>query len=115
MEMYETTAPGSDTETRRQGSAVAFFLLTFALSWAVWVPMALLKIDHPLYKLGTFGPTVAGLLLTGVIQGRRGLRALWRRLLIWRVSVFWYLFSFLLGGKERRWWGVMLDVFGYFV
>ena len=70
-----------------------FFLLTFALSWAVWVPMAVLRIDHPLYKLGTFGPTVAALLLTGVIQGRRGLRALGKRLLIWRVGVFWYLFS----------------------
>jgi len=57
--------------------------------------MTLLEIDYPLYKLGTFGPTVAGPLLTGVIQGRRGLRALWRWLIIWRVSIFWYLFSFL--------------------
>jgi len=95
MRMRDKREPRSRHVPQRQGSVVSFFLLTFALSWAVWVPMALLEIDHPLYKLGTFGPTVAGLLLTGVVQGRRGLRALWRRLLIWRVSVFWYLFSFL--------------------
>jgi len=71
-----------------------FFVLTFALSWAVWVPMAVLRIDHPLYKLGTFGPTVAALLLTGITQGRRGLSALGKRLLNWRVSILWYLFSF---------------------
>lgn len=77
------------------GRAATFFLLTFALSWAVWVPLALLQVDHPLYRLGTFGPTAAGLLLTGLMEGRDGWRRLGRRLLIWRVSVFWYLFSFL--------------------
>jgi hypothetical protein len=73
---------------------IAFFVLTYAISWAVWVPLAVAQIDHPLYKVGTFGPTLAALLLTGLISGRTGLRKLLRRLLIWRVSIFWYLFSF---------------------
>lgn len=72
----------------------AFFGLTFALSWAVWVPMMVLKIDHPIYKLGTFGPVIVALLLTAICEGREGVRSLAQRLLVWRVSVFWYLFSF---------------------
>jgi membrane protease YdiL (CAAX protease family) len=69
--------------------------LTFGLSWGVWVPLALLEIDHPVYKLGTFGPTIVALVLTGVQEGRQGLQELWKRLQVWRVSWFWYLFSVL--------------------
>ena len=61
----------------------------------VWVPLAVAKIDHPLYKMGAFGPTVAALILTAIIGGRSGLKHLLRRLLIWRVHIFWVLFSFL--------------------
>ena len=75
--------------------AWVFFGLTFAVSWAVWVPMAVLQIEHPLYKLGTFGPAIVALALTAAREGRSGLRALGERLLVWRVSIFWYLFSFL--------------------
>ena len=70
----------------KRRSTLAFFLLTFGLSWAVWAPMMLLQVDHPIYKLGTFGPTLAALLLTLINGGRAGLRALLKRLLIWRVS-----------------------------
>ena len=79
----------------KQRSTLVFFLLTFGLSWAVWAPMMLLQVDHPIYKLGTFGPMLAALLLTLINGGKAGIRALLKRLLIWRVSVGWYLFSFL--------------------
>jgi membrane protease YdiL (CAAX protease family) len=45
--------------------------------------------------VGTFGPTLVALLLTGLSKGRNGLRELLSRLFVWRVSIFWYLFSFL--------------------
>ena len=79
---------------RDQGT-LPFFLLTFALSWLVWVPMALTGVDHPVYKVGTFGPTVAALLLVWFGQGRAGLRAVGRRLTSWRVGLAWYGFAFL--------------------
>ena len=75
--------------------ALAFFAVTFAVSWAVWIPLALLRIERPLYKVGTFGPTIAALALTVIFQGRRGLRDLGGRLLMWRVPASWYLFSFI--------------------
>ena len=79
----------------KQYPMVAFFALTYAISWMVWVPLAVAQVDHPLYKLGTFGPTLAALILTALISGRSGIKQLLRRLLIWRVPIFWYLFSFL--------------------
>lgn len=44
--------------------------------------------------VGTFGPTSVALLLTGLNTGRNGLKQLLSRFFIWRVSIFWYLFSF---------------------
>src|SRR5512135_3013264 len=74
-----------------------FFELTFLLSWSVWVPMvldryALLPVRlHPTYvqigrMLGTFGPAVAAILLSLVIGGKRGARALLGQLGRWRVG-----------------------------
>jgi hypothetical protein len=74
----------------------AFFILTYGVSWLVWVPMAVAQINHPIYKLGAFGPTLVALILTGLTAGRSGIKPLLRRLLIWRVHVSWYLFSFLI-------------------
>lgn len=45
--------------------------------------------------VGTFGPTSAALLLTGMEGGWEYLYTLLEQLWVWRVSVFWYLFSFL--------------------
>ncbi len=83
----------TDDKSTRWGPWI-FFGLTFALSWAVWMPLALLQIEHPVYRLGTFGPAIVALALTAAREGRAGLRDLGEKVLIWRVSVFWYLFSF---------------------
>jgi uncharacterized protein len=65
--------------TRRHPLPV-FFVLAFVLTW-VTVP------------LGAFmagGPLFAALIVTGVVDGRRGLRELGSRMLCWRVGVKWY-------------------------
>jgi membrane protease YdiL (CAAX protease family) len=41
------------------------------------------------------GPTIASLLLTGLLAGRAGLRELLARLLRWRVSARWYVVALL--------------------
>jgi uncharacterized protein len=79
----------------------AFFLLTFALSWLVWIPAALASHDRLPFQiplavaglLGAFGPTVAALLVTAFVAGSSGGKQLLRRILLWRVAPQWYLFA----------------------
>jgi len=86
--------------------AASYFALTFAISWGgilmivgpagirgtkeefesllpLWVPMLVL------------GPSVAGILLTGLLAGRPGLRDFRSRLLRWRVRGRWYATALL--------------------
>jgi membrane protease YdiL (CAAX protease family) len=52
--------------------------------------------DTVLTWLGSFGAAISALVLTGVSEGRDGLRGLLSRLFIWRVGLKWYLISLLL-------------------
>ena len=86
--------------------ARVYFALTFAVSWAG----ALLAIGSG-GMLGTTpssdprfayalvamlaGPSVTGILLTAIVSGRTGLRALLARALLWRVSAGWYAVALL--------------------
>jgi uncharacterized protein len=80
-----------------------FLLLAFGLSWVFWLPMAaashgLISLQWPPILaglLGAFGPSLAALIITGIYQGRRGLRWLLGRLLVWRVGIQWFAFVLL--------------------
>jgi uncharacterized protein len=49
-------------------------------------------LGNTLYLLGTFiGPTVAALIVTGMIEGRAGVVRLLKRFIQWRVRPRWYL------------------------
>lgn len=81
---------------------LAFFLLTFALSWLIWIPLALshfgigpLQIPEGISGivrlLGVLMPAVAALWLTACAGGREAVRSLWKRLALWRVDWRWWL------------------------
>lgn len=89
---------------------VAYFAIAFAGTWALGIPMALSN-GFNLFPLPdvTFllmfilaiytGPFLAALLVTRAVEGRAGVRRLFRRAVQWRVGLPWYLaalFSFLL-------------------
>ena len=91
-----------------KGHAVAvYFILTATLSWGC---MALMISPYrfpltaeqseavgPLLYVGMLvGPSVSGLLLTGIVDGKAGYRDLFSRLCRWRVGVRWYA-AVLLG------------------
>jgi hypothetical protein len=84
MNIQETEPKGSNRDVR------LFFGLTFLITWGVWIPLVLLRADTPLMKLGTFGPTLAALLLIGTREGKPGLIRIGRQLIRWRVSWIWY-------------------------
>jgi uncharacterized protein len=78
-----------------------FFVLTYALSWLVWIPLDLahFEIGLPAIPSGTstlirlFGvlmPAVAAMVLSARAGGRRELRAMLSRLGTWRVGLVWW-------------------------
>jgi hypothetical protein len=91
----------------KQHSIVSFFLMTYAISWVIWIPALLIWKRHfapdrfpwwffGSYVVGSYGPTFAALIMAGILQGRSGIKALLKKYLIWRVDFRWYLVAFLL-------------------
>lgn len=73
-----------------------FFLLAFAFSWPMMIVDVLgsqgildFRVPLPVLVIMGYGPTLAALLVTGFSDGKSGIRALLRQLLIWRVGGFW--------------------------
>jgi membrane protease YdiL (CAAX protease family) len=91
----------------KQHPVASFFVLAYAISWVFWVPavlyirFALPTDDVPgwmmlLLLVGTFAPTVAALAMTGILEGKSGVKKLLARFLVWRVGLRWYLVTLLL-------------------
>jgi uncharacterized protein len=82
-------------------SLLAFFGLTFLLSWALWVPMALdrysvlsIRLDPTFVLLGrllgTLGPALAAILVSIRFGGKPSVTALFGQLSRWRIGWKWY-------------------------
>src|SRR5215211_6576499 len=85
---------------------LSFFTLAFVISWAgvimVVGPSGISANKLPsdmrialLFPTMLLGPSVAGLLLTGLLYGREGFRELRSRLLRWRVRARWWAVALL--------------------
>jgi len=83
-----------------------YFALAFAISWGGLLAVVgaagftgtteVTNTQLPFVFLAMFaGPTVAGLLLTGLVDGSAGFRELRSRLLKWQVGVRWYAVAVL--------------------
>ena len=94
----------SDPRTARtfiQRHAVAiFFVLAFALTWMIQVPLVLdargqFPVHVPEIFLFLQGPMpgIAALVVAGMASGRAGVFDLLRRVVRGRVSILWYLFA----------------------
>ncbi len=77
----------------------AFFLFTFLFSWGVWglagplVSGAGRGWRSAVHTAGLCGPTVAALVLSGLLYGWQGIGGLLKRIAHWRVGAGWYLFA----------------------
>jgi membrane protease YdiL (CAAX protease family) len=90
----------------RRYPVVSYFTLAFGISWGGILvvirggaipasPAEAHRLFGPVYLAMLAGPSLAGLVMTGVVGGRRGLRDYRARLLEWRVSPTWYGVAFL--------------------
>jgi len=87
---------------------LTYYILTFVISWGggliVLGPDGVLGIRQPSQAqflvailAGIAGPSVAGILLTSLVDGRTGLHNLRSRLFKWRVGARWYALALLTG------------------
>jgi membrane protease YdiL (CAAX protease family) len=91
---------------------ISFFGMAFAFSWLVWSPWVLSEDGAGLlpFKLSDvsdaasgllnaaailLGPTLSGFIMTGITEGRAGIRRLLRRIVLWRVGLRWYLVALI--------------------
>ncbi len=75
---------------------IAFFVLVFGIEWLL--VFGLTSFIPPMISLliGSWLPNIVGLIVTGVAGGRTGLRELFRKIILWRISYRWYLFAVFL-------------------
>ena len=90
----------------RQHPVLSYYILVFIISWGggllalgpgglmgtTVTPRTQLLVNVP---IGILGPCIAGILLTGLLYGKPGLRGLLARLVKWRVGIGWYAFALL--------------------
>ena len=85
---------------------LTYYALTFAISWGGILivvgpggipgkPDEFQRLLPGLLLAMLAGPSTAGILLTGLVSGRAGLRELLSRLIRWRVGVRWYAVALL--------------------
>ena len=88
---------------------VSFFIIAFAGAWLFEAPVVLsetglgvlpVTLPKPLLLVciagATFaGPTLAAFVMTGLTEGKAGIRHLLSRYVLWRVQFRWYLFVLL--------------------
>lgn len=71
----------------RRNPLVSFFVLTYGLSWAYWIPLALAGVrtapgSSTTHEPGLLGPALAALIVTGLTEGRAGIVAFAKRFVL---------------------------------
>jgi membrane protease YdiL (CAAX protease family) len=73
----------------------SFFIIAFLFSWIAVLPLILnpgLPVE-PFQIAGALaGPTLGAVIVTAVLEGRKGLGVFFRRYVQWRAGLFWWLF-----------------------
>jgi uncharacterized protein len=72
---------------------IAFFVLSYALSW--W-PSVLYALDLSPQPIAGFGPFLAALVVLALARGKSGIGGLLRRMVRWRVGLRWYAVALFL-------------------
>jgi membrane protease YdiL (CAAX protease family) len=80
---------------------VHFFLLTFAFSWMIWIPVAVWNPSEALMVglvlIGAFGPSIMGVVSTYRTGGKEAGRELWQRFFqARRIPLRWWLLILVL-------------------
>lgn len=96
----ETSGRTTKVNFMQRYPLLSFFMLAFGGTWIFMITDALgshgilpFRLPVPLLILMGYMPTLAAVIVTLQIKGREGVRALFRKLLIARVGLGWYVFA----------------------
>jgi CAAX protease family protein len=84
---------------KRTTSLAKYFLLTFAVTWACWIPVVVWSTHANTLQItllwlpGVFAPSLVALAFTAQNEEASGVKALLGRIFQWRVKARWYLFA----------------------
>jgi len=106
-----------DRTTRPRWATVwTFFAATYALSWLIWLPAAVLHSDPPnlaFIALGAFVPSTMGILFIYLARDRAGRRDFWRRVIdVRRIGWRWGAVIVLIFPLAYALSGVMFTLLG---
>lgn len=90
----------------RNNPVVSYFILTFTISWGgVYIlgsPYGMPTSSEQFQKVWPIvfipyflGPSLSGLIMTGIVYGKQGFRELLSRMLKWKVGLGWYALALL--------------------
>ena len=109
--MSTTSSPlpvhsGGLVQTMRKHPLVSFFVLAYAVTWALWLPLVFLQlpsfsdVTHApnIYFLPAviLGVTGSAFLMTAITQGKAGVLRLLHRYIMWRSKWWWYAVAILM-------------------
>ena len=87
----------------KRNSVISFFILAFAVSWSIEIPLALLhqgilsaQIPMWFHYFASLGPLSAALIMSFLTEGDSGIRNLIARIFKWRVDIRYYTFVILV-------------------
>ena len=78
-----------------------FFLISFIISWAIWIPQAIttlgicksaISVESPLNLIAVWGPGLAAIILSVLAESKGGIKKLFHPIKYWRVGIHWYIF-----------------------
>lgn len=126
----------TNTIRKRRDSLIAFFVLTFGITWGLAALLVLfpgvfeaffgaLSAASPVFILAVAAPTIAASVLTFARGGWKGLRTLYAKFAQWRFGMQWYavllagiplvnyLVSRMMGAKPTHVLGTLGSVLGF--
>jgi membrane protease YdiL (CAAX protease family) len=77
---------------------VSYYILALLLGTGITYLVVQRILPSGLILLAAASASLAGIIITGITDGREGLKLLFGRLLIWRVGIGWWLFAVLFLG-----------------
>jgi membrane protease YdiL (CAAX protease family) len=87
----------SETNWIKKNHLVVYFVLAYAITWAVEIPLAASsrgwiawRPPFAIHYLAAYGPMLAAIVVTALTTGADGLKELLGRVLKWRVGLLWW-------------------------